>query len=288
MEPYALIVGESLIDIVTTPDGLSVERPGGSAANTAVALARLGRPVVLASSWGLDDRGRALESHLAGNAIDLAMDPRILARTSSARATIHADGSASYAFDLDWQLPPMPAQDPYLLHVCSLGVVVEPGCHDVHALVEGLHESTWVTYDINVRPAVTGTGPEVLERIERMAAMSDLVKVSDEDLAAIYPDLRVEDAALHLLELGPNAVALTRGDAGATWIELEYEVDMPAVPTVVVDTIGAGDTFSAALIDALWDEPDRDPAESMAYAARAAAVTVSRPGADPPYRAELD
>jgi fructokinase len=283
----ALVIGESLVDIVRTADGTTTERPGGSAANVAVALARLGRPVRFATAYADDDRGRAIAAHLAGSGVGLACDPATLPRTSTALAKIQPDGSAAYSFDLEWRLGDVPVDAPRFVHVCSLGAVVRPGAADVRAILDDVRGSAFISYDVNARPAVTGTGPDLVAAVELVVAVADLVKVSDEDLAVLYPTFGIAEATEHLLALGPRAIALTRGNAGATWISATGEVSVAATPTTVVDTIGAGDTFSAALLDALWADLDRDPAEVLAHAARAAAVTVSRPGADPPYAHEL-
>lgn len=289
---YVLVVGESLIDVVTDASGDTVEWPGGSAANVAVALARLGRPTRFATSFADDARGRVLASHLAGAGVELAADPYLLDRTSSAAATIAADGSASYVFDLDWRLGPVAGVDdaglapPAFVHVCSIGAVLEPGADDVLRVLDHLADTpARVVYDVNARPAITGTGPEVLGRVEAVARRAEIVKASDEDLAVLYPTLGLDEAAARLLSLGPRAVVVTRGGEGATWFDAEEVLQVPATPVDVVDTIGAGDTFSAALIDALWD--GSSPAAALEHAARAAAINVTRPGADPPTRAEL-
>jgi fructokinase len=287
VQPYVLVVGESLVDVVLEPDGTRTERPGGSAANVAVALARLGRPVRFATAFAGDGRGRAIAEHLERDGVVLATDPYAVARTSSAEATIAADGSAAYVFDLDWRLNPLGDETPLFVHVCSIGAVLEPGADDVLAILDRVEDAT-VTYDINARPAITGTGPELVARVERVVAAAHLVKASDEDLTALYPALTVDQAVQHLLELGPRAVAVTLGGEGATWRDADGVVEVTAPEVDVADTIGAGDTFSAAVIDALWEQPDRAPAEVLAHAVRAAAVTVSRPGADPPYRRELE
>ncbi|GAA4378588.1 carbohydrate kinase [Nocardioides caricicola] len=286
-----LVIGESLIDIVHRADGRSVEYAGGSAANVAVALARLGRPVRFVTAWADDARGRVLARHLADAGVDLASDPVVLERTATAAATIGVDGSASYEFDLSWRIGEVEVAEPVVVHVCSIGAVLEPGAGQVLEVLRGLEGAT-VTYDINVRPAITGTGPDLVARVERMAAAADVVKASDEDLEALYPHLDPTAAARHVLTLGPSAVVVTRGGDGATWVSTEHTVEVASLPVDVADTIGAGDTFGAAVIDALWDRsPDRlttaEIEEVLAHAARAAAVTVSRPGADPPYRSEL-
>ena len=302
MERDVLVVGESLIDIVHGGDGRTLEYAGGSAANVAVALARLGRPVRLATSFAADDHGRIIADHLERAGVRLATDPGAVQRTSTAAATIGPDGAASYSFDLEWQLSPVDDDlQPLVVHTCSLGAVLLPGADDVLALLTRLREVATITYDVNARPAITGTGADVVARVERMVAISDVVKASDEDLDVLYPSLDHLAAARQLLDLGPAAVVVTRGGDGAVWVGAHRQVEVASRPVEVADTIGAGDTFGAALIDALWERGRlgadqrhtlRDLAEAevaavLAHAARAAAVTVSRPGADPPYRAEL-
>ena len=294
MERDVLVVGESLVDIVHAADGSTREYAGGSAANVAVALARLGRPVQFVTAWADDERGRVLADHLDRAGVRLAADPHVLARTATAAATLGADGAASYEFDLEWRIGPVEVEPPRVVHTCSLGAVLEPGAADVVALVRRLRDVAMISYDINARPAITGVGAGVVALVERMVAVSDLVKASDEDLIALYPDLDLEVAARRLLTLGPAAVVVTRGPDGATWFADHAMVDIASLPVEVADTIGAGDTFGAAMIDALWDRgpladlPADEIADVLAHAARAAAVTVSRPGADPPYRSELE
>ncbi|MEI7059054.1 carbohydrate kinase [Nocardioides sp. CCNWLW239] len=282
-----LVVGEALVDVVTTADGVTQEHPGGSGANVAVALGRLGRPVRYAASFADDARGQALAAHLAGSGVRMACDPHVLARTSTAQATITDDGSATYVFDLEWRLGEVTVGTPRFVHIGSLAPVLSPGAETVFALLDGLPESVRVLYDINMRPTLTGTGPEIVSRIERAAAYADVVKASDEDLETLYPGLGLDDAAARLLGLGAGAVAVTRGGDGASWITTSERIDVSAEKVTVVDTIGAGDTFSAGLVDALWEDFDRDRREVLAHGVRAAAVTVSRAGANPPTRAEL-
>ena len=302
MEP-ALVVGEAVIDVVHAPGAPVTERPGGSAVNVAVALARLGRPVSLATAYGADPAGDLIAAHLAGSGVGLAGDPRVLASTSRADAVIGAGGAASYTFDVGWDLPDVGVQDPHVVHVTSLAPLLAPGANRVVDLVERLRPTTTVAYDVNLRPGITGTGPAVMQRVLAMAAHADLVKASDEDLSLLWPELSVGESAARLLEHGPAAVVVTHGGEGASWHACSGEDwstgGIHAEPVEVVDTIGAGDTFSAGLIDHLWSTlgaggrdrlaafgPD-DWAAALHHAARAAAVTVGRVGADPPTRAEL-
>jgi len=298
-----LVVGESLVDVVSTADGRTVERPGGSAANVAVALARLDHRARFVTAYADDERGRSIVGFLTGSGVELATDPLVLERTSSAQARIAADGAASYTFDLDWRIGEVPDDEitgARAVHVCSIGAVLAPGADDVLALLDrAVAAGALVSYDVNARPAITGTGPDLVARVEAVAALAHLVKASDEDLAALYPTLSSDEAAAHLRSLGPSVVVVTRGVEGSTWYAVQ-RVDAPAVTTTVVDTIGAGDTFSAALLDGLVRQAAgpsdatpvsllgaADPAALLAHAARAAGVTVSRPGADPPRRDEL-
>lgn len=299
----ALVVGETLVDAVVERDGSVTERPGGSAANAAVALARLERPTRLATSYGDDARGRLLAGHLAAEGVALAGDPLALERTSVATARIAEDGAATYDFDVTWRLGPVAADEPRVLHVCSLAPVLPPGADGVVALVDEVGPRTTVTYDLNARPGLTGTGPDVTARVEAMLRRTDLVKASDEDLLALWPGRSVEETSVALLGLGPVAVVVTRGADGATWhVAGDAAVGAGAIasePVDVVDTIGAGDTFGAGLIDALWPVLGAGGRGRLAglgadawsaalrHAARCAAVTVSRPGADPPRRSEL-
>ena len=297
-----LVVGESLVDIVATLSGAPHEYAGGSAANVAVALSRLGRPVRFATSFADDRHGAMVRDHLAAAGVTLACDPGAVDHTSTAMATIGTAGAARYTFDIDWRLNPVPADPaPVVAHTCSLGAVLAPGADDVLALLSRLREHATITYDVNARPAVTGTGPEVVARIERMVDVADLVKASDEDLEALYPDRSTSESAAALLARGPAVVVVTRGADGALWLDREGPVEVESRPVTVADTIGAGDTFGAGLVDALWERgrlgaEHREALRSLAraevvevleHAARAAAVTVSRPGADPPWKHEL-
>jgi fructokinase len=292
-----LVVGESLIDVVERPDGTTVEHAGGSAANVAVALARLGRPVQFLTAYADDERGAALARHLNQSAVGVVGDPHTLERTPTSRARLAVDGSATYTFDLAWRLGEIPDLSPVVVHTCSIGAVLEPGASDVRRLLAALRPQATISYDVNARPAITGAGPDVVRAVEEVAGLADLVKASDEDLAALYPGSPAEQAAHHLLDLGPSAVVVTRGRRGATWYAAPGRVDAPAADVEVADTIGAGDTFGAAVLDALWALdalggrlPGLETADVgyvLRQAARAAAVTVSRPGADPPYRHEL-
>jgi fructokinase len=159
-----------------------------------------------------------------------------------------------------------------------------------------------VSYDPNVRPALLGDPAQARPDIERLVALSDVVKVSDEDLRWLYPDLGDEDVARGWLASGPALVVVTRGGAGVYAVSGGLELRRPAVTIDVVDTVGAGDSFTSGLLDGLHradliggvrrealaaiDEATLDSVVDTA--ALIAAITCSRPGADPPTRAEVD
>jgi fructokinase len=301
MTATALVIGESVLDVL---DG--DERPGGSAVNAAVALARLGRPVRLATAYADDPAGALISQHLQGAGAELAGDPHVLASTPRAEAVIDAAGAASYSFDIGWRLPVVPDESAHVVHVTSLAPLLDPGAEDVLTLVERIAPTTCLTYDVNLRPAITGTRAQVLDRVLRTAVAATIVKASDEDLVALWPDRSAGESASALLALsgGPVAVIVTHGAEGASWHACSgpdwSTGGVHAEPVAVVDTIGAGDTFAAALIDHLWPllgagARDRlaalgpeDWSAALTYAARVAAVTVGRIGADPPTRAELE
>lgn len=304
MTDIALVVGEALVDVVRR-DGTETAFPGGSAANCAVALARLDRPVWFASAWGHDEYGELLARHLGDNDISMAGDPARLARTASATATIGSDGAASYVFDIAWDPGPAALPDGLTAVVVacgSIGAVLDPGADVVRAELESRRSTALTYYDLNARPQVTGVGPELVAQVEELIGLADLVKGSDEDLATLWPGAAEDVIAGKVLGRGTAALVVTKGEHGATWWWASGRVDVAMVAVDVVDTIGAGDTFGAAMIDALWSlgavgvgAGERVAALTadqvqgvLARAVAAAAVTVSRPGADPPYASELN
>lgn len=296
----ALVLGESLVDVVRRgPETRS--HPGGSAANVAVALARLDRPTWFATAYADDEDGRLVADHLSASGVRLATDPAAIERTSRAVATVREGGGATYDFDLEWRLHELALPDSarvLVAHAGSIGAALAPGAEQVHGHLALARSTATISFDVNARTSITGTGPEVTAQAEQMVGVSDVVKASDEDIAELWPGRTLEQAARDLLALGPQVVVVTRGGDGALWWSADASGEVAPVRTRVADTIGAGDTFSAGMLDALWERDllgaERRTAlstapwdEILTWAARAAAVTVSRPGADPPRRAEL-
>ena len=278
--------------------------PGGSPANVALGLGRLGNPVTLTTRLGRDAFGQMVTAHLeaSGVVVDSGPDPR--EPTSLAIAALAA-GAASYDFRIDWNvasLPPLTIET-RCLHTGSLATALPPGNAAVLDLVRREHERARVTvsYDPNVRPALLGDAERARPDIERLVALSDVVKVSDEDLRWLYPGERDEDVAHRWLASGPALVVVTRAGEGTFAVSKGIELSRPAVPIDLVDTVGAGDSFTSGLLDglrradliggqrreALADIDEATLLSILDEAALIAAITCSRPGADPPTRAEL-
>ncbi|GHI27874.1 ribokinase [Streptomyces hydrogenans] len=294
-----LVIGECVADIVRGPGAADVVHPGGSPANVAYGLARLGRPATLLTQLADDPSGRLIAAHLTGAGVRLAIGG-VPARTPSAVVTLDGRGQAAYAFDIAWTLtaeePPATPEPVRHVHLGSIAAVTEPGAATVLALTGRLRPAATVSYDPNVRPALMGEHGPAVARVERCVALADLVKASDEDLAWLYPGEPVEAVAARWLALGPAVVLVTRGGDGALAVTREHTVAAGAPAVAVVDTVGAGDSFMSAVLDALAGR-DRAAlaalgadalAGLLARAGAAAAVTVSRAGARPPDRAELD
>ncbi len=299
--PRALVIGEALVDAVERPGGGHEEHPGGSPANVAIGLGRLGRPVDLLTWLGDDTHGRLVTAHLAASQVNVHGGHAD--RTPVALARIGEDGSASYTFDLAWQVPSWrPDVPPVVAHTGSIATTLEPGGSSVVDLLTRLRPTSTITYDPNLRPAIMGSAAEVRDRVHELVALADVVKASDEDLEWLEPGRSPEDVLADWAGRGPALVVLTRGGEGAIAITAagaRIEVGSEAVD--VVDTVGAGDSFMGALIDGLWtagllgaerrDALSRIDADTVRHVvercARVAAITVSRAGANPPWEAEL-
>ena len=298
-ECRVLVVGEALVDLVHRADGSRHEAPGGSPANVALTLGRLGRHPQLLTSLGDDERGRAVLAWL--EASDVRVAGVGAERTSTATAHLDASGAATYEFDLAWAVDVSLAGPADVLHVGSVATVLEPGAADVARLVEARRGTATITFDPNIRPALVDDAAAARSRVEQLVRLADVVKVSDEDLRWLQPDQSLADAAAAWLAAGPSVVVVTLGGEGAFALTAAGTVSVLAPIVTVVDTVGAGDTFMGALIDGLIDAnvvgADRRGALRelplgilegiMRRSADAAAVTVSRAGADPPTRAEL-
>lgn len=308
MKSRTLVVGEALVDVVSTPNGVR-ELPGGSPFNVAIGLARLGHPVELATCIGDDAHGRVLEEQLAHEFVQLTEGSRCAQRTSTARATLDENGAASYEFDVDWRLQQVPTGFEHL-HTGSYAAVLQPGADQVLDTVRAARADGTVSYDPNIRPDLMGRAEDVRSDVEQLIGSSDVVKASDEDVSWLYGDGRDLDPVelTHVLQqwgrLGPLLTIVTLGAQGAlVHLPLRDEtVHVPGRTTSVADTVGAGDSFMSGLLSGLLDQgllggPEaRSRLSSMSWAeaqhavdraVETSAVTVSRVGAQPPRRDEI-
>ncbi|HEX3899361.1 MAG TPA: carbohydrate kinase [Mycobacteriales bacterium] len=287
------VIGESLIDVFTDASGAIVERPGGSPFNVAVALSRLDIEARLFTAIGNDAHGATLLSRLSEEGIALTRGAST-APTSAARALVDGDGRATYEFNLAWD-PHFGDDWPALtvLHFGSLGSALTPGADEVRGVVDRYRGTALISYDPNWRDGLVVGDPRQL--VDGNAARADVVKLSDDDAAAIYPGLDLEDIAHRLLHLGPALVVITKGAAGASAWTAKNEKHVGAATIDVVDTVGAGDAFMATLLSELADF-DRNKVESLnrrelelvlEFASFVAGKTCEKAGADPPYIAEL-
>lgn len=304
-DPRALVIGEALVDVVVHADGRREEHPGGSPANVALGLSRLGRPVDLLTWLAPDAYGARVRSHLEASGVHVVTGNRSAVATPVALARLDEQGQASYEFDLTWELPTSWAGDdvaPLVVHTGSIATTLEPGGPSVLREVTQRRATSTITYDPNARPALMGTPAHARSVVEEFVRAADVVKASDADLEWLYPGRRPDEVALSWARSGPAVVVVTRGGDGAfTATAGGDRLDVPAQKVEVVDTVGAGDSFMSGLVDGLWSEGLLGAANRAALAAidagtlrrvldrciRIAAITVSRAGANPPRRAEL-
>lgn len=304
MEDTVTVVGEALIDIVVPNKGEPVEHVGGSPANVAVGLARLGHATRLATHIGSDDRGRRIADLMHAEGVELVEGSRSAGRTPTAVARLDADGAATYEFDLDWRLEAAAVSAGLTghLHTGSIAATLLPGADGVLDLARSARERATISYDPNARPSLMGSPEEARPVIERLIRLADVVKASDEDVRWLYPGRPLTQVLADWAALGPSVCAVTQGGQEAVLLAAGEVQRFPTLPTTLVDTVGAGDSFMAGLISGLLDEgllggpqarerlrfagwPRLSAAVSRALAC--AAITVSRAGANPPRRAEL-
>ncbi|MFC4147851.1 carbohydrate kinase [Micromonospora mangrovi] len=303
------VLGEAVIDLAPSAGGdLFAAHPGGSPLNVAVGLARLGRPTTMLARFSRTAFGRRLRAHAETNGVDVASAVADDRPATLAVVSLDDTGAAGYDFYLDgtsdwhWtadELGSLPA-DTRVLHTGSLAALLPPGAEQVAGVLAREHAAgrVLVSLDPNVRPAVLADPDAARDRLVALARHAHLVKASDEDLAWLFPGASVETAARRLLDLGVRLVVVTRGAAGSYAATGSVEVTRPARRVTVVDTVGAGDAFTAGLLDALVEADAATPTAVgdldagrlgavLDHATLVAALTCRRAGADPPRRADL-
>jgi fructokinase len=299
-----VVTGEALVDLVLAPDGALTGHPGGGPYNVARTIGRLGRPVAYLGRVSTDGFGSRLRRELEADGVALDAIVATDAPTTLALAEVGADGGARYRFYTDGTSAPglTPEAAAAALpdrieafYLGTLGLVLEPMASTLEALLARMGPGTVVALDPNCRPSAIADPAAYRGRLTRLLRRTDVVKVSEEDLAWLDPGAEPMEAARRLLA-GEAAVALvTRGGEGALVVTAGAVREVAAPRVAVVDTIGAGDAFMGAFL-ARWRErglprsglADLDALEeAAAFACRVAAITCSRAGADPPRRDEL-
>lgn len=305
-----MVCGEALMDVFSTsdtPEGVALDaRIGGSPFNVAVGLARLGQAVGFLGGVSTGFLGERLLRAMKAEGIDTRCVALLDAPTTLGLVGLDAHGVPSYAFygqgcaDRLLQpahLGPLPAEV-RALHFGSYAMVVEPVASTLRALAAAERGRRLIAYDPNVRLNVEPDLQRWRDVVQAMSRCADVLKVSEEDLALLYPQQAPEALAQQWLQAGCSLVVVTRGARGALAFRADERFDVPAPDTQVADTVGAGDTFQAALLTALAEHgalhARRIAAldagllqQALHFAARAAALTCSRRGADLPRRGEL-
>jgi fructokinase len=300
-----LVAGEALFDLVLhdTEDDLQ-GHPGGGPFNTARTIGRLEQPVAFLGRLSSDRFGRRLDAMLEADGVGRGSvletnDPTTLAiaevdHEGVARYRFYERGTSATGLETEAALAALPERVD-ILHAGTLGLTLEPVATATEAVVERVAGEALVAVDPNIRPWVIADEAGYRARLERVLSRSHVVKVSEEDVAWLYPGIPAAEGVRRLLEQGPSVGLLTRGPNGALVVTRAAEVAVPAPRAKVVDTIGAGDAFGGGFL-AWWSERalGRDDleridvvVEATAFACLVAARTCSRPGAEPPYRSEL-
>ena len=290
------VCGEVLIDIL--PTGPVV---GGGPANTAKALARLGHDVHFIDGISNDAYGQSARAELLRDGVNLDLALTSDKPTCTATVTLDAAGGASYKFLIDgtatfdfassW-LPDPYRYQPQVLHIGTLVTMIEPGASALYDWAMQVAELAPIVFDPNIRPSVQPDRDLYEAAVEKWAALSAVIKVSDDDLAWLFPGQSIDDVANRWINDGVFLVVVTRGADGLMGYTADGRVEVPGVKVDVVDTVGAGDTVGAIVVEAMLAhgliELRGDLLRSvLTRAASAAAITCSRKGAQPPYKHEL-
>jgi fructokinase len=295
------VIGEVLIDLIST----GVDRKpilGGGPANTAKALAKIGIETQFIDGISSDKYGQMAKDELVAAGVKLdyvkySDKPTCLAIVSlsdsgSASYEFAMDNTATFDFTPDW-LPNPQTERPTLLHIGTLSTVIEPGASVLFEWAQSVAKIATIVFDPNIRPAVISDRKQYVMQVERWVSISSAVKVSDEDLKWLYPSFEIDQVVNNWLAKGPSLIVVTYGNKGLAGYRVGVKVFVEAVKVVVADTVGAGDTVGAILVEAIakvgLSSLSGDSLEMMLKrAAKAAAITVSRSGANPPTLKEIE
>ena len=297
------VCGEVLIDLISIAPGSKEQAPhvGGGPANTAKALARLGHEVHFIDGISTDAYGVMSREELLRDEVKLDLSLTSDKPTCVANVTLDANGSASYIFEiegtatfdfsLEW-LPDPSRYQPQVLHIGTLVTIIQPGADVLYDWALQVAEFAPIVFDPNIRPSVMGNRDLYEAAVEKWAAISSVIKVSDDDIEWLFPNQSIDDVAERWIKDGAALVVITRGSEGLIGFTADGAVEVPGVKIAVADTVGAGDTVGAIIVEAMVEKGimalTGDVLQQVLHrAAAAAAITCSRPGAQPPYKHEL-
>ena len=287
------------------PGSVVLASPGGGPFNAARTIARLGQPARFLGRFSDDPFGVMLAGQLVQDQVELARPERVPQPTALAIVTLSGAGIPRYWFHLagtaasvldEASAAAALSDDVTAVHVGSLGLVVEPMAAEVERLVRRLPDPVLLLVDPNWRAAAIPDAAAHRDRIRRLLPRTDILKTSTEDLTYLVPGSSVPEAAAALLSWGARCVLITDGPEPVRAWTVAGQLEVPVPRVEVVDTVGAGDAFGGGFL-AWWAEQGltrEDLARpellgaAVTAAARVSALTCGRPGADPPWRGELD
>jgi fructokinase len=302
--------GDALIDFVPTrnTEGREAVMPavGGSCLNVAIGMARLGAPTGFVGGVSTDMFGRMIVDHATASNVELGLATRSDRQTTLAFVRIVA-GESHYAFydaetatrNWTYRRGAIPFANIEAVHVGSTTLVNDQGAAETKALIADARASSTISFDPNCRPNLVKNKPAYLARMAEFAGQADLIKMSDVDFAYLFGEEQYQQRANALLGQGTSLVVITRGNNGAiAWHASAGQIEVQAPKVEIADTIGAGDSFQAALLFALHkqgrisrqqlkDIGADELRRALSFAANCAGLTCTRPGADPPWSHEV-
>jgi fructokinase len=290
------VVGEALMDLIPVPGGEISEMVGGGPCNSAKALARLGFSTTFIGGISSDRYGKAIERELLDSGVSVDLVHRSGLPTALAIATINEAGLASYEFKLDstvsfnflssW----LPKEDAEVIHIGSVATLLEPGASELYKWLS--NKCATIVFDPNVRPSIQGDREVYRDSVERWLELAKIVKLSEDDFSWLYESSESEVIA-NWLSRGTEIVIVTRAERGLSAFTRDGRIDCHAAKVELVDSVGAGDTIGAVIVEGLLKHGlgglKADVLKQvLERAAKAAGITCSRAGANPPWKEELD
>jgi fructokinase len=290
------VCGEALMDLIPMSGGERIPMVGGGPANTAKALARLGYQTFFVGGISSDEYGNAIEQELSDSGVDLSLayggdEPTALAiatidENGLAKYDFELEATSSFAFDSSW----LPSGEPEVIHVGSLATLIEPGATELLRWVSS--KSVPLIFDPNVRPSIEGNRDIYRAAVERWIDVATIVKLSEDDVSFLYGN-KSYDVITSWIARGVSMVVVTRAERGLRAYSKASVFEVPAVRVKLIDSVGAGDTIGAVLVEGVLVHGiagmvGETLKSVLVRAAKAAAITCSRAGANPPSRDELD